>query len=154
MRTLRCCDAVALKRQESAGAVSVPKVQHGGAEKEAEILQVQDKLKPRIMPVCGEGESLCREYAGPSSHPARRQEKADTRAEREKLKEALLPFVRETVKKQLKEEREYYRSRPLLAARQLESVLGQGQLLTVLTGQVCDRVERQSRLEKLRKSRV
>lgn len=118
------------------------------------MLQIQERIKTRVMPVCGDSASLCREYAGLGERPARRREKVDFRAEREKMKEALLPFVREAVKKQLKEEREYYRSRPSLAARQLEGVLGQGQLLPILTGQVCDRVERQIRMERIRKSKV
>lgn len=117
------------------------------------MLGIQERMKTRVMPVCGDTESLCREFAGFGSHPARRQEKVDLKAEREKLKEALLPFVRETVKKQLKEEREYYRSRPSQAVRQLEGVLGQGQLVQVLTGQVCDRVEQQIRLERIRKNK-
>lgn len=118
------------------------------------MLQIQERLKIRVLPVCVDSESICREYAGFGSHRAGRQEKTDFRAEREKMKEALLPFVRETVKKQMKEEREYYRSRPSLAARQLEGVLGQGQLVPILAGQVCDRVERQIRLERIRKGKV
>ena len=35
---------------------------------------------------------------------------------RERLKELLLPMVREAVQKQLKEQQDYYRSRPSLAA--------------------------------------
>lgn len=120
----------------------------------AGMLRIQERIMTRVMPVCRDSESICREYAGFRSRSAQRQEKIDFKAEREKMKEALIPFVRETVKKQLKEEREYYRSRPSLAARQLEGVLGQGQLLPTLTGQVCDRVERQIRLERIRKSKV
>ncbi|MCM1192403.1 MAG: hypothetical protein NC123_10790 [Butyrivibrio sp.] len=118
------------------------------------MLQIREKMKLGILPVCGEAESLCREYAGFGIRSGQRQEKINLKAEREKLKEALLPFVREAVKKQLKDEKEYYRSRPSLAARQLEGVLSQGQLVPVLTGQVCDRVEQQIRLERIRKSRV
>ena len=118
------------------------------------MLGIQERMKTRVMPVCRDSESMCREYAGFRNRPVQRQEKADFKAEREKMKEALLPFVRETVKKQLKEEREYYRSRPSLAAKQLEGVLGQGQLVPILAGQVCDRVEREIRLERIRKNRV
>lgn len=117
------------------------------------MLGIQERMKTRVMPVCGDSESMCREYAGFRSSPVQRQEKVDFKAEREKMKAALLPFVQETVKKQLKEEREYYRSRPSLAARQLEGVLGQGQLVPILAGQVCDRLERQIRLERIRKNR-
>lgn len=118
------------------------------------MLGIQERMEIRVMPVCMDSESICREYAGFGSRQVQRQDKADLKAEREKMKEALLPFVREAVKKQMKEEREYYRSRPSLAARQLEGVLGQGQLVPILAGQVCDRVERQIRLERIRKGRV
>ena len=118
------------------------------------MLGIQERMKTRVMPVCRDSESMCREYAGFRSRSVQRQEKVDFKAEREKMKEALLPFVRETVKKQVKEEREYYRSRPSLAAKQLEGVLGQGQLVPILAGQVCDRLERQIRLERIRKNRV
>lgn len=114
----------------------------------------QEGIKLRILPVCRDSESVCRDYSGPGLKPTFRQEKRDFKAEREKMKEALLPFVREAVKKQLKEEREYYRSRPSLAARQLEGVLGQGQLVPMLAGQVCEQVERQIRLERIRKSKA
>lgn len=118
------------------------------------MLGIQERMKTQVMPVCRDSESMCREYAGFRSRSAQMREKVDFKAEREKMKDALLPFVRETVKKQLKEEREYYRSRPSLAARQLEGVLGQGQLVPILAGQVCDRMERQIRLERIRKNKV
>lgn len=114
---------------------------------------IQEQIKLQILPVCMDSESVCRDYGEPGLKAVPRQEKRDFKAEREKMKEALLPFVRETVKKQLKEEREYYRSRPSLAARQMESVLGQGQLVPILAGQVCERVERQLRLERIRKAK-
>lgn len=117
------------------------------------MLGIQERIELQVLPVCRDSESVCRDYAGPGSKTAPRQEKTDLKAEREKMKEVLLPFVRETVKKQLKEEREYYRSRPSLAARQLEGVLGQGQLVPILAGQVCEQVERQLRLERIRKSK-
>lgn len=117
------------------------------------MLEIRKGLKPRILPVCGDSESVCREYAGFRSRSEQTQDRIDLRAEREKIKAALLPFVRETVKKQMKEEREYYRSRPSLAARQLEAVLGQGQLVPMLAGQVCEQLERQLRLERIRKGR-
>ncbi len=118
------------------------------------MLGIQERIELRILPVCRDSESICRDYAGRGSKAASEQEKIDLKAEREKMKEALLPFVRETVKKQLKEEREYYRSRPSLAARQMEGVLGQGQLVPILAGQVCERVESQLRLERIRKSKT
>ena len=45
---------------------------------------------------------------------------------RERLKELLLPMVREAVQKQLKEQQDYYRSRPSLALRQAEQIFGAG----------------------------
>lgn len=118
------------------------------------MLGIQERMRTRVLPVCADSESICREYAGFGSRQTLRQDKTDLKSERDKMKEALLPFVREAVKKQMKEEREYYRSRPSLAARQLEGVLGQGQLVPILTGQVCDRVERQLKLERIRKGKV
>lgn len=106
----------------------------------------------QVMTVHADSENICREYARPGGRPMQKREKPDLKQERDKIREALLPLVRETVKKQMKEEREYYRSRPSLAARQLEGVLGQGQLIPVITGRVCEQVERRIRLERLRYS--
>ena len=44
---------------------------------------------------------------------------ADTGWERERIKELLAPLVKEAVQKQWKEQQDYYKSRPSLAARQL-----------------------------------
>lgn len=118
----------------------------------SESMGIQRNMKTQVMPVRADSDSICREYARPGGRLPQKQERPDFRREREKMKEALLPFVRETVKKQLKEEREYYRSRPSLAARQLEGVLGQGQMIPVITGRVCEQVERRIRLERLRHS--
>lgn len=106
-------------------------------------------MNTQVLPVLVDEESRCREYAGFGGRRGGRQEKPDQ--EREKLKESLLPFVREAVKKQLKEERDYYRSRPSMAARQLEGILGQGQLLQVVAEQVCSQVEKRMRLERIRR---
>ena len=108
-------------------------------------------MKTQVMPVRADEESKCREYAGFGGRRGDRQEMPDFSRERERLKESLLPFVREAVKKQWKEERDYYRSRPAMAARQLESVLGQGQLLQAVAEQVCSQVEKRIRLERIRK---
>lgn len=108
-------------------------------------------MKTQVLPVRADEENRCREYAGFGGRRSGRQEKPDFGRERERLKESLLPFVREAVKKQLKEERDYYRSRPSMAARQLEGILGQGQLLQVVAEQVCSQVERRIRLERIRK---
>lgn len=115
-------------------------------------MEIRTKIKLHVLPVLADSESVCREYARPGSRAPQRQEKPDSRRERDKMKETLLPLVREAVKKQLKEEREYYRSRPSQAARQLEGVLGQGQMIPVIAGRVCEQVERRMRLERLRHS--
>lgn len=111
------------------------------------------RMRIRVKPVLVDSENVCREYALPGRSPGGKQEKADRNREREQIKEALLPFVKEAVKKQMKEEREYYRSRPSLAARQLESFFGQGQLVSALTGQVCEQMEQRFRYERLRRGR-
>lgn len=111
------------------------------------------RMRIRVKPVLVDSENICREYALPGRSPGGKQEKADRSREREQMKEALLPFVKEAVKKQMKEEREYYRSRPSLAARQLESFFGQGQLVSALTGQVCEQLEQRFRYERLRRGR-
>lgn len=101
------------------------------------------------------GERVCREYALPGGSREKEGGKSDGRRELEKMKEALLPFVRETVKKQLKEEREYYKSRPALAARQLEGIFGTGSMESAfvqgVAGRVYERLEEQLRMEWVRK---
>ncbi len=75
--------------------------------------------------------------------------------DREKLKALLIPLVKEAVKKQLKEEREYYRSRPSQAVKQFEGVLP-GEYLGKLaapavTRQVYAQLEERLRREWMRK---
>lgn len=81
----------------------------------------------------------------------------DWNGEREKLKEQLLPYIREAVKKQFKEEREYYKTRPSLAAKQLEGIFGAGQvenaILPRVTEQVYEQLEERMRREMVRKGR-
>lgn len=117
------------------------------------MIQIQKKIKTQVQSVLTDSGTACTEYAGPGRSQERRQEKTDFRREREKLRESLLPFVREAVRKQLKEEREYYRSRPSLAARQMEGILGQGQLVSTVANLACDRVESRMRLERIRRGR-
>ncbi len=115
------------------------------------------QLRTQVQGVRLSSESVCRVYVSPGSRPADRQEKSDPAREREKLKELLLPFVKETVKKQLREEREYYRSRPSLAAKQLEHVLGAGNLesavVPAVTLRVYEQLEERMRCEWIRKGR-
>ena len=110
-------------------------------------------MKIQVRPVLLDAGSICREYAAFRCYPGGNQEKVDWGRERTKIKEALLPFVREAVKKQMKEEREYFRSRPSLAARQFESIFGQEQIISTLTYRVCEQMEQQLRHERLRKGR-
>lgn len=96
------------------------------------------------------------EYARPGSGGGR-TEHVDWSKEREKLKESLIPFIKESIQKQLREEREYYRSRPSLAVRHLEQVFGAGNveqaLLPRVTSQVYERIEERIRQESIRKGR-
>lgn len=76
---------------------------------------------------------------------------------RDRLKEALLPMVREAVQKQLKEQQDYYRSRPSLAFRQAEQIFGAGNveraLAPAVSRQVYEQLEDRLRREGLRKGR-
>lgn len=76
---------------------------------------------------------------------------------REKLKEMLLPMVREAVQKQLKEQQDYYRSRPSLAFRQAEQIFGAGSveraLVPGVSRQVYEQLEERICRERLRKGR-
>lgn len=96
-------------------------------------------------------------YAGKTGGSAGGGHQPDWNGEREKLKEQLLPYIRETVKKQFKEEREYYKTRPSLAAKQLESIFGAGRVESVLLPKVADQVygqlEDRMRREMVRKGR-
>lgn len=77
--------------------------------------------------------------------------------DKDRLKEQLAPFIRETVQKVLKEEREYYKSRPSLAARHYGGIVPGGRPDPVYTaavaGQVYGQLEERLRLEWLRKGR-
>ena len=69
----------------------------------------------------------------------------------------IAPLVKEAVKKQMKEQQEYYRSRPSLAAKQVEQVFGAGNLERALTPavylRVYERIEDRLRREAVRKGR-
>lgn len=97
------------------------------------------------------------EYARQGGSGAVRTEGVDWSRERERLKESLLPFVKEAVQKQLKEEREYYKSRPSLAAKHMEQLFGAGNVeqafLPRVTSQVYERIEERIRQERIRKGR-
>lgn len=110
----------------------------------------------KIKPIVYDTQGICLEYAHPGSGAGRTKE-IDRTKEREKIKEALLPFIKETVRKQLKEEREYYKSRPSLAAKHMEQVFGtdrpESALVSGVALRVYEKVEERLRLDAMRKSR-
>lgn len=110
-----------------------------------------------IKSIIYEAHSIHLEYARPGGSAAAKTESIDLSREREKLKESLLPFVKEAVQKQLKEEREYYKSRPSLAAKHMEQVFGAGNVeqafLPRVTSQIYERIEERIRQESIRKGR-
>lgn len=118
---------------------------------------INRQISIRVKEVRITSESICRDYALPGGRGAGIREKIDWDRERERMKTMLLPFVKETIKKQLKEEQEYYRSRPSMAAKQLENTFGRGTLESMLipsvTLQVYERLEESVRREWVRKGR-
>ncbi len=122
-----------------------------------EIGMINSRMRTQVKEIHMVSEGICRDYALPGRREADRPEKTDWDREREKMKGMLLPFVKETVKKQLKEEREYYHSRPSMAAKQLENIFGRENLENMLvpsvTLQVYDRLEECARREWARKGR-
>jgi len=120
-------------------------------------INIKPDMRTQVHAVVRDSGNVCSEYAFPGGSRRQTQAKPDLSREREKMKEMLLPFVKEAVKKQLKEERDYYRSRPSMAARQLETVFGRGNLENVLvpalTLQVWEQVEERMRHEWIRKGR-
>lgn len=97
-------------------------------------------------------EYAARRSAGPGSG-----RQPDVALERERIREMIAPLVKEAVKKQMKEQQEYYRSRPSLAAKQVEQVFGAGNLERALTPavslRVYERIEDRLRREAVRKGR-
>lgn len=120
-------------------------------------MMIKKKLSTQVKGARISSESICRDYALWGRCGADRQEKTDWDREREKMKGMLLPLVKEMVKKQLKEEQEYYRSRPTMAAKQLENTFGKGTLENIfipsVTLQVYEQLEENIRREWIRKGR-
>lgn len=120
------------------------------------VIHTTDRML-KLSPVISETESLSLEYAHKSASMGKQMTQPDANRERERMKEQLLPFVKETVKKMLKEEREYYKSRPSQAARQFQSILGTGNIQNILApavaGKVYEKIEERARWEWLRKGR-
>ncbi len=97
------------------------------------------------------------EYAPLRDQRAGGGERPSPGRERERIKEMLAPLVKEAVQKQLKEQQDYYRSRPSLAAKQMGQILGPGNMEKVLVPavayQVYGRLEDRMRHEWIRKGR-
>ena len=97
------------------------------------------------------------EYALPRGRSAESRPRTEPGREKEKIREMLLPMVKEAVQRQLKEQQDYYRSRPSLAARQMEQIFGAGSveraLTPAVTMQVYEQLEDRIRHEWIRKGR-
>lgn len=83
------------------------------------------------------------EYALAKSGNGKAEQQTSPEREKEKLREMVRGLVKEAVQKQLKEQQDYYKSRPSLAARQMEQMFGTGNLERMLTSAVSVRVYEQ-----------
>lgn len=92
-------------------------------------------------------------YALPKGQNAEGRSRPEPGREKEKVREMLIPLVKETVQRQLKEQQDYYKSRPSLAVRQLEQIFGAGSMERAVTVQVYEQLEDRIRHEWIRKSR-
>lgn len=95
-------------------------------------------------------------YAQKGENPRRIQEGEELKREFERLKGSLQGFIRDSVKKQLKEERDYYKSRPAQAAKYYGDMLGDGfrqNITNSVTAGVYSRIETQMRYEWMRRGR-
>lgn len=97
------------------------------------------------------------EYAYPKCRRAEDGPRPEAGMEKEKIREMLIPLVKEAVQRQQKEQQDYYKSRPSMAARQLEQIFGAGRMESVLTQtvtmQVYEQLVERIRHERVRKSR-
>lgn len=97
------------------------------------------------------------EYAVSKSGKAKAEQQTSPEREKEKLKEMVRVLVKEAVQKQLKEQQDYYKSRPSLAARQIEQIFGAGNMERMLTPAVSrvvyEQIEDHIRHEWIRKGR-
>lgn len=96
------------------------------------------------------------EYALPQRVELRAALQGEGR-DREKIKEMLMPLVKEAVQKQLQKQQEFYKSRPSMAVKQIEQVFGAGSLGKTLapavSRQVYEQMEDRLRHEWVRKGR-
>lgn len=97
------------------------------------------------------------EYAFPGGQKAGAGQPPDTARDRDKIRELLIPLVKEAVQKQLREQQDYYRSRPSLAAKQVEQIFGAANMEKALTPavslRVYEKIEERLRHERIRKGR-
>lgn len=110
----------------------------------------------QVKPAQPAPEGAALEYARRDAGSRKGAEEKDRNHERERIKEQLMSFVKEAVKKQLREEREFYRSRPSLAAKQYERLFGAGlgnSLVPAVSRRVFEQVEEHMRWERIRKGR-
>lgn len=118
---------------------------------------IKKRLNTQVKAVRVSSEDKRRDYALLGRRDVYMREKPDWDRDREKIKGMILPFVKEMIKKQMKEEREYYRSRPTMAAKQMEDTFGRGMLENILVPSVAlrvyERLEDGIRREWVRKGR-
>lgn len=113
----------------------------------------------RTHPVCIESRRISLVYAAREcgGRNTERYEEADRNRERERLKEQLMPYLREMVKKQLKEQQDYYKSRPSMAEKHFENIFRTSSMEKAMaakvTTQVYVRMEERMRWEWLRRGR-
>lgn len=111
-----------------------------------------------MLPMICRQETVKLEYAYKSGcRREKEQKKPDVNKDREQLKTFLYPWIQETLQKLLKEERDYYKSRPSLAARHYGSFFQatsmQRMLLNTMSGEVYAQVKERMRLESIRKGK-
>lgn len=116
-----------------------------------------EKSLYRIRPVCVETRQILLEYSGREERGQKAENREDWNRERERLKEQLISYLKEAVKKQWKEQQEYYRSRPSLAAKHFESLFYRSSMEKAMTAEVTEqiyaRMEERMRREWLRQGR-
>ena len=97
------------------------------------------------------------EYAIPKAQSTESRQRPEAGREKEKIKEMLIPLVKAAVQRELREQQDYYKSRPSLAARQMEQIFGAGSveraLAPMISLQVYGQLEDRIRHEWIRKGR-
>lgn len=102
-------------------------------------------------------QGICFEYAVSKSRRTEIGEQPYSNREREKIKEMLVPVVKDMVQKQLKEQQEYYKARPSQAAKHIQQFFGAGNIEKTLAPTVSvwvyEQIEERLRFEWVRKGR-